>query len=80
MSLIHFKYSLKGRKGKQALDNLSEDMFLRETYYSSIQYRLVLYAIQKNTSFLGIKNDNLVTINNARILDSIVLRRARYLY
>lgn len=77
MSLIHFKYSLKGRKGKQALDNLSEDMFLHETYYNSIQYRLVLYAIQKNTSFLGIKSANLVT---ARILDSIVLRRARYLY
>lgn len=77
MSLIHFKYSLKGRKGKQALDNLSEDMFLHETYYNSVQYRLVLYAIQNNTSFLGIKSDNLVT---ARILDSIVLRRARYLY
>lgn len=80
MSLVHLKYSLKGRKSKQALDNLSEDMFLRETYYNSIQYRLVLYAIQKNTSLLGIKNDNLVTISNARILDSIVLRRARYLY
>ena len=77
MSLIHFKYSLKGRKGKQALDSLSEDMFLHETYYSSVQYRLVLYAIQNNTSFLGIKSDNLVT---ARILDSIVIRRARYLY
>ena len=77
MSLVHFKHFLKGRKGKQALDNLCEDMFLRETYYSSIQYRLVLYAIQNNTSFLGIKSDNLVT---TRILDSIVLRRARYLY
>lgn len=77
MSLVHFKHFLKGRKGKQALDNLSEDMFLHETYYNSVQYRLVLYAIQNNTSFLGIKSDNLVT---ARILDSIVLRRARYLY
>lgn len=77
MSLIHFKHFLKGRKGKQALDNLSEDMFLHETYYSSVQYRLVLYAIQNNTSFLGVKSANLVT---ARILDSIVLRRARYLY
>ena len=80
MSLVHFKHFLKGRKGKQALDNLSEDMFLHETYYSSVQYRLVLYAIQNNTSFLGMKSDSLVTINNARILDSIVLRRARYLY
>ena len=80
MSLIHFRYSLKGRKGKQALDNLSEDMFLRETYYSSVQYRLVLYAIQKNTSLLGVRNDNLVIINNSRILDGIALRRARYLY
>lgn len=80
MSLVHFKHFLKGRKGKQALDNLSEDMFLHETYYSSVQYRLVLYAIQKNTSFLGIKSDILVTINNSRILDGIALRRARYLY
>lgn len=80
MSLVHFKHFLKGRKGKQALDNLSGDMFLRETYYSSVQYRLVLYAIQKNTSLLGVRNDNLVIINNSRILDGIALRRARYLY
>lgn len=80
MALVHFKHFLKGRKGKQALDNLCEDMFLRETYYSSIQYRLVLYGIQKNTSLLGIRNNNLVIINNSRILDGIALRRARYLY
>ena len=80
MSLVHFKHFLKGKKGKQALNNLCEDMFLRETYYSSIQYRLVLFAVHKNTSLLGVRNDNLVIINNSRILDGIALRRARYLY
>lgn len=79
MSLIHFKHFLKGKNGKQALKNLCVDMFLRESYYSSIQYRLVLYAIQKSTSNKGIRNHNLVLINNQRILNSQALCRARYL-
>ena len=79
MSLIHFKHFLKGRSGKQALKNLCDDMFLREPYYSSIQYRLVLYAIHKNTSNSGIRSHNLILINNQRILNSQALCRARYL-
>jgi hypothetical protein len=80
MSLIHFKHFIKGRNGKLALRNLCDDMFLREPYYSSMQYRLVLYAIQENTSNRGIRNHNLILINNQRILNSQALCRTRYLH